>query len=310
MSMSAFSIIDEIPLEQGFTKLGFVPFYAPTVLIFDKKDAQNIGSKKLGSDEPKKGVYVIVETDPSWGRYNVTVGLGGVGGEKQTLLNRVKYHDYSPPSVMEDWNKAILICDWEKDIRNRAFNYNSASKENQKKKIDEAMASEVHLIEKMLHEELMEFNEDLGSLRVHRNQSSNFTHYMPNPDNERYDYYIRVVMEALRKIVPKYDEQRTRSSIRDLIKKQLLAEGDTVYGSFDSEAKIIDKKGNAKVTRFKKKTKNAGKKDLEELEGISLSKTASAILEANDRTGNVHASKFWYVIKNNELVAIEDLEES
>ena len=307
MSMSAYSIIEEITLEQGFTKLKFVPFYDPTVLIFDKKDAQNIGSRKLGGNEPKKGIYVIVETDPSWGRYNVTVGLGGVDGEKQTLLNRVKHHDYSPPSVMEDWNKAILICDWEKDIRNRAFNYNSASKENQKKKIDEAMTSEVHLIEKMLHEELMEFNEDFGSLRVLRNQSSNFTHYMPNPDNERYDYYIRVVMEALRCIVPKYDEKRKRKSIRDLIEKQLLAVGETVYGSFDSQAEIIDKKGNAKVTKFMKNNKRASKKDLSELQGTTLNKAASAILVANDRSPTVPVPKFWYVIKNNELVALENL---
>ena len=306
MSMSAFSVVGGSQFARGFTRLEFPPFYDPVVVIFDKKDAGNIASKKLGVNEPKKGVYVIVETEPSWGRYNVTVGLGGVDGEKQTLLRRVKHHDYNPPSVMEDWNKAILICDWEDDIRNRAFNYNSASKENQKKKIDEAMASEVHLIEKMLHEELMGFNEDLGSLRVHRNQSSNFTHYMPNPDNERYDYYIRVVMEALRKIVPKYDEPRTSNSIRYLIKKQLLAEGDTVYGSFDSEAKIINKKGEAEVTKFLKNNKKALKKDLSELKNVSLSRAASVILEANGKS-KIIASKFWYVIKNNELVAIEDL---
>ena len=312
MSMSAFSIIGECPLARGFDKLKFVPFYNPTVVIFDSNKAGGIGSIKLGDKEPKKGVYIIAETEPSWGRYNVTVGLGGVDGEKQTLLNRVKYHNYSPPSMIKEWDHAILICDWEVDIRNRAKEFGSFSEKKQHEKIAETMKSEVHFIEKMLHEKLMEFNEELGSLRVHRNADpKHFNSFMANPDNERYEYYIGVVMEALRKVIPKYDVQPTRSptrkQIKDLIKAQLLAEGDTVRGSFDSEAVILDKKGNAKVTRFKKKTRKAVKNDLSELQNVSLFKAASAILKANDKTGNVSALKFWHVIKNNELIALENL---
>lgn len=317
MSMSAFSINGEIPLPPGFSRMAVVPFFDPVVMIFDKKEAGGISSIKLGVNEPKKGVYVIVETEPSWGRYNVTVGLGGVDGEKQTLLNRVKYHDYRPPSVMKDWDKAILISDWEDDIRNRAKEFGDVKQKSQNKKITEAMRSEVHLIEKMLHAELMKFNEGLGSLRVLRNHSSNFTHFMPNPDNERYNYYVRIVMEALRELVPNYDKlpkrkqsKAKRRQIKDFIAKKLLDVGETVRGSFDSEAEIIDESGKAKVTTFNIKNKKATKKDLSELQNKSLFGAASAILKANGRTGNISAPKFWYVIRNNELVAIEDLKES
>ena len=298
MSMSAFSIMGESPFAPGFTKLEFLPFYNPTVLVFDSDSAGGIGSIKLGADEPKKGVYVIVESEPSWGRYNVSVGLGGVDknrgtpeGKQQTLFKRVKYHDYRPPSMMKEWDKAILICDWEGDIRNRAKEFGSVSEKKRREKIEEAMKSEVHLLEKMLHEKLMEFNEEFGSLRVHRNADpKRFSSFMPNPDNERYEYYIGVVMEAVRKFIPKYDvppkRPTTRKHIKDLIKAQLLSVGETVHGSFDSKAIILDKKGNAKVVEFSKNTKKALKKDLEKLEGISLFKAGSAILKENGRTGS------------------------
>lgn len=310
MSMSAFSVVGESQLARGFTRLEFPSFFDPVVVDFDRKEAGGIGSIKLGDDEPKKGVYAIVETEPTRGRHNVTVGLGGVDGDSQTLLERVKYHDYNPPSVMEGWDKAILICDWEKDIRNSAIKFGSVAQKTQDNKIIEAMKSEVHLLEKMLHAELMQFTGSFGSLNVHRNKSKRFNYFMANPDNERYEYYIGIAMGALRNVVPKYDAPPTRKHIKHFIKAQLLAVGETVYGSYDSEAIILDKKGNAKVTRFKKNAKNAGKKDLEELEGISLHKAASAILEANEENPNANAPTFWKVINNNKLIPIKDLEES
>lgn len=317
MSTSAFSMRDESQLVSGFTKLEFAPFYNPTVLIFDNKEAGGIGSTKLGGDEPKKGVYVIVETEPTRGRYNVTVGLGGVDGnrgtakgDQQTLLKRVKYHDYSPPSVMEDWDKAILICDWEDDIRNRAIEFGSVAQQTQGKKIIEAMKSEVTLIEKMLHAELNQFTGSLGSLRVHRNKSKRFNYFMANPDNERYEYYIGIAMEALRQIVPNYDAPPTRKHIKYFIEAQLLAVGETVYGDFDSEAEILDKKGNAKVIKFRKNNKKVGTKDLSGLQNISLRRATLAILEANGEKLNANTAKFWRVMDNNKFVAIKDLEES
>lgn len=310
MSMSAFSVVGGSQFARGFTRLEFPPFYDPVVVDFDRKEAGGIGSIKLGDDEPKKGVYAIVETEPTRGRHNVTVGLGGVDGDQQTLLERVKYHDYNPPSVMEGWDKAILICDWEKDIRNSAIKFGSVAQKTQDNKIIEAMKSEVHLLEKMLHAELMQFTGSFGSLNVHRNKSKRFNYFMANPDNERYEYYIGIAMGALREVVANYDVPPTRKYIEHFIKAQLLAEGDTVYGRFDSEAKILDKKGNAKVIKFLKNGKNAIKRDLSDLQNTSLNKAASAILEANGKNPNFNASKFWKVIKNNELIPIKDLEES
>lgn len=310
MSMSAFSVVGESQLAPGFTRLEFLPFYDPVVVIFDRKEAGGIGSIKLGDYEPKKGVYAIVETEPTRGRHNVTVGLGGVDGDQQTLLERVKYHASNPPSVMEQWDKAILICDWEKDIRNRAKEFGSVAQKTQDSEIIKAMKSEVHLLEKMLHAELMQFTGSFGSLNVHRNKSKRFNYFMANPDNERYEYYIGIAMGALRKDVPKYDAPPTRKHIKHLIEAQLLAVGETVYGRFDSEAEILDKKGNAKVIKFLKNGKNAGKRDLSDMQNISLHKAASAILEANGENPNVNAPKFWKVINNNELIPIKDLEES
>lgn len=219
MSMNQFSVVGEEQLESGFIRLKFAPFYNPTVLIYDRCEAENIGSEKLGENEPKKGVYVLAETTSRYSKYNVTVGLSGVDrkrgtakDEQQSLLRRVKHHASNPPSFMKGWDKAILICDWENDIRNRAMEFGHVTQKNQNAKIDEAMKSEVHLIEKMLHTELMKFNEKSGSLKVHRNADpKRFQYYMPTPDNERYQYYIKIVLEALREIDINYKKDPEES---------------------------------------------------------------------------------------------------
>lgn len=317
MSMSAFSIRDEDTSAKGYTVLEFVPFYNPTILILDREETKGIGRVRMGPDSADsylKGVYILAESDPTRGRYNVSVGLGGVDGKRgtvkggqQTLLERVKYHASSPPSDVEEWDKAILICDWEDDIRNRAIKFGSVVQTTQDRKITEAMRSEVHLLEKMLHAELTKFTgKTSGSLNLHRNKSKRFNYFMANPDNERYEYYIGIAMEAFRQVVPKYDAPPTRKRIKYFIEAQLLAVGETVYGSFDSEAIILDKKGNAKVIKFRKKQKM----DLSELQNISLHKAALAILEANGENPNANAPTFWKVINNNELIPIKDLKES
>ena len=324
MSLSVYSIKEEIQLVEGVTglnKLEFVPFYNPTVLILDREETKGIGRARMSAVSADssllKGVYILAESDPTRGRYNVSVGLSGVDrnsvtpeGEQQTLLERVKYHASSPPSDVEDWDKAILICDWEDDIRNRVIKFGSVAQTTQDGKIVEAMRSEVHLLEKMLHAELAQFSGVLGSLNVHRNKGKGFRYFMTNPDRARYDYYIRIAMEALRKIGIDYDAPPTRKHIKHFIDAQLLAVGETVYGRFDSEAVIINEKGNAKVTKFQKNNKNATKKDLSDMQDISLYKAASAILEANGKTPNVNASKFWHAINDDKLVPIKELDES
>lgn len=317
MSMSAFSLQGENELKSGYVKMEFVPFYSPTVMIYDRKKGENIGSAKLGDDEPKKGVYVLVETELTWGRYKISVGLGGVNkkektpeGEQQTLLGRVKYHASNPPEDMEKWDKAILICDWEVDIENRAIEFGSLRPERRDVKISEAIKSEVHLLEKMLHAELMQFTEEFGSLKVYRNRGENFKYFMPNPDNERYEYYIGIVMESLQQIAPNYDKPRQRKHSKYLIEAELLDIGETIYGRFDSIAVIKDEKGNIEVTEFYIKNKKSIKKDLLGLQDVSLRQAALAISEANEiDVSNVDASKFWKALKDGELIKIEDLGE-
>lgn len=313
--MSIFSISAESSLAKGFTVLGFVPFYNPNVLVFDRKQARGTSSVKLGNDEPKKGVYILIETESTRGMHNVSVGLGGVDpnskteeGEQQTLLGRVKNHVSRPPSGVEKWDKAILVCDWEVDIENRAIEIGSVKQETQDKRIVDAMKREVRLLEKMLHAELMKFTGRRGSLNVHRNQEKRFKYFMPNPDNERYEYYIGIAKESLRHIGLNYDEPLMRKEIKYYIEAGLLVEGEAVYGDYGSKAIIRNKKGNADVEMFMKKNKKASKNDLSVLQNVSLREAALAIYKANEKKGNVSAPKFWSAIKDNEFVKIEDLE--
>lgn len=321
--MSVFSVSNEHPLKlekskkhSGISILEFVPFYNPTVLIFDRDKAYGVGSGKLGEKEPKKGVYVLVETEPTQGRYSVSVGLGGLGqnsetddGEQQTLLGRVKYHASNPPLGLEKWSKAILVCDWETDIKNRSIEIGSVATKSQNTKIIKAMQEEVHLLEKLLHNELKKYIKGGGSLIVHRNEDKGFNHFMPNPDNERFEYYIGVAMESLRCIGLNYDEPRTRKGIETFIKAGMLAVGESVYGAFNSQAIIKNDKGNAEVKNFLKKTAKANKKDLLDLQNVSLHKARLAIYKANEMKGNVPATKFWHVFKDGKFIKIEDLEE-
>ena len=193
----------------GFLELSFKPLYDPTVLILDIKALEDVTPRTLGSAEPKKGVYVLVDTKPDRrGMYNVSVGHGGVNkrknteeGQQQTLYGSIKNLKSRPiPKEMKDWNKAILICDWQDDIEKRSTGNGSYQGKNDL--IIQVMKQEVNHLSKFLHNELKK-SKDLP-LKVHSRRKT--TYFMPNPDLRRYDYHVDVVKKMLQMIIDGYFE--------------------------------------------------------------------------------------------------------
>ena len=184
-------------LENGFYKLRFTPLYNPNVLLCDRHESLPGSMPEAG-----KGVFVLVDTKRTEeDSFFVFVGSSGVTGEKATLcgkpnsrFNRV-WHKESPgiPDDISEWDKAILIYDWEVDIETRAEQEGSAH--NKEDLLIDVMYNEVLHLEKLLRAEVDNWPDlDLT------NASAGENYFMPNPDSLRYDYYVDAVMRLLRMI--------------------------------------------------------------------------------------------------------------
>ena len=184
--------------QQGFYELEFNPLYNPKVWVCERHEADPGNMPEAG-----KGVYVLMDTQGTEdGSFFVFVGQSGVTGEKATLcgnansrINRLWYKD-SPgmPDDIADWDKAILIFDWESDIEIRAEENGSAY--NKDELMNDVMYNEVLHLEKLLRAEVNNSaNLNLTSAGAGEN------YFMPNPDSERYKYYVAVAMETLRMII-------------------------------------------------------------------------------------------------------------
>ena len=150
-----FPLLQELQ-HKGFHELCFKPLYHPGVLICDRSE-----SNPSSMPEAAKGVFALVDTQKTQeGSFFVFVGQSGVTGEKATLcgnndsrINRL-WHKDSPgmPDDISEWDKAILIFDWEEDIKARAEEEGSAH--NKDDLLDDVMRNEVLHLEKLLRAEV------------------------------------------------------------------------------------------------------------------------------------------------------------
>ena len=187
---------------EGFHQLWFTPPYDPLILVLDKESSKGVGSvklEKMGNDEPKKGVFVLVEPlietskskqPPT--KYNIYVGYAGVEKD-QTLYRRIQ-HLRSDPNIndIDNWEKAILICNWENDI----ISEKEGNFPERHPLISEVIHNEAVHLSIILHKRLEKEKNPKWNI-VGRKPDS---YYMPNPDSLRYQYYVVAVMQLLRKL--------------------------------------------------------------------------------------------------------------
>ena len=193
----------------GFHKLSFTPPYDPIVLVLDKEASKGVGPAKLPDEllvEPNKGVFVLIEPlTVSPVKYNVYVGCAGVGkGENkpeddrseedsQTLYARIRDLRSSVNiKDMNDWEKAILICDWEKDIGTEE----EGTYHDRDVLIAQVMRNEAFHLSKILHKKIGDEKNPKWNV-LGKDPAS---YYMPNPDSLRYQYYVEAVKQLLRMI--------------------------------------------------------------------------------------------------------------
>lgn len=194
------SLLNPLP-QEGFYELEFKPLYNPKVWVCDRHESDPSSMPLAG-----KGVYVLMDTQMTKDdSFFVFVGQSGVTGEKATLcgntnsrINRVWRKD-SPgmPDDIADWDKAILIFDWEDDLEENAETNEKqrGTAPNKDETLKDVMYNEVLHLEKILREEIEKYK----NLNL-TNAPGKDNYYMLNPDSRRYDYYLDLVMLLIRMI--------------------------------------------------------------------------------------------------------------
>ena len=193
------------PLKEiGFYESRFIPLLnpdVPNVIVYNKDVTESSSLHAAG-----KGVYVIVDTKnkDSKGRFFVFIGSGGATGEKATLsgnydsrLNRL-WRNAVPgiPKEITEWDKAILIFDWENSIENWLSVKQTGNFADQEKRklIDAVMDSEVSQFEKFLYHQL-EHDAQYMSLNVLNETKPEIN--LPEIDLPRFEYYADIVKDLL-----------------------------------------------------------------------------------------------------------------
>lgn len=193
---------ESVPGASGYLKLSFEPLYDLAVYVLDKTAVENVDTVvELWNNSPEKGVCVLVEPlKEADNECSIYVGHGGVAkreatppGDQQPLIKTVQNYASRPPSGVEKWSKAILICNWDDDIQSEQ----KGKYHRERELIDQVMYDEVLHLSKILHERLQEFKKINFEVHGERKDSS----FMPNPDSLRYQYYVGVVIELLRMMI-------------------------------------------------------------------------------------------------------------
>ena len=199
---------------EGFLEVNFKPLYTPGILV--------CGRDKLDESALPiacKGVLVLLDTD----KRHVYVSYSGFSGEESSFcgnenswLRRVAYEgpkaDKTIKKYIPGWDKAILMFDWENDIKVDKEEYvKKLDKRNNPtridKRIDEVIDCEVANLRRII---LFEIN---NSSNWHlTNESSQVPNDLKgltgdskgknklNPDSVRCRYYVTMVMELMEKI--------------------------------------------------------------------------------------------------------------
>ena len=187
---------------EGFHQLWFTPPYDPLILVLDKEESKGVGPAKilkLGIDEPKRGVFVLINPiieaskpkQPST-KYDVYVSCAGVEKD-QTLYERIRdLRSASYIKDMKDWKTAILLCRWEKDIRAEEKSIHA----NRDALIAQVIRNEAVHLTRILRKRLTDEQNPKWNVLGDDTES----YYMPNPDSLRYQYYVVAVMQLLRKL--------------------------------------------------------------------------------------------------------------
>ena len=151
-----------------------------------------------------KGVFAVVDSKSSESEgFPVFVGSAGVTGEKATLcgdeysrIYRVIYGDDTINEKIPNWNKAILIFDWENDIEDCLLvkQMGNFADQEKKKLIDAVMDSEVPQFEKFLYHQLMQVAKDMH-LDVRNETKADVS--LPKFALRRFEYYVGIVKDLL-----------------------------------------------------------------------------------------------------------------
>jgi len=215
--LNAPSIPTLIPLnEKGFLEVGFAPLYNPGIVVCDKNQANP-------QDLPIacKGVLIAVDSQ----KRDVYVGNGGISEKKQkdetepranlswneySRLCRVLHKDDTIYKKMPDWDKAILIFDWENDIKldkskKESFRKSKIRIENA---IDKIIRDEISDLKKILIYKI--YNSENWNLKNYRNEVPTSLKSIANnsrsrnslsPNSKRCRYYVAIVMKLMQEIV-------------------------------------------------------------------------------------------------------------
>jgi len=184
----------------GFYEIEFDSIYTPHVLFYEKKGQDS------SPDEPfpnSRGVFILVNTKRQKKSSSfVKVGFSGVSGNS-TLFCRLGrlWHDSNKSTSEESvWNKAILICNWQDDIKVWLNNMGNLKTEAETKLIEAVMDSEVFYLEKILFHGLNSASRELN-INLVGNKKAIFPKW--NTDSPRNKDYLDMVKILLFKIINK-----------------------------------------------------------------------------------------------------------
>lgn len=210
--LNAPSIPILLPLnEKGLLGVSFAPLYNPGILVCDKGEDQ---SNPQDLPIACKGVLIAVDTTK---RY-VYVGDGGIkqikqagkkkktpksnlSGNEYSRLYRVLYKDKTIYKKMPGWSKAILIFDWENDIK----------LDENKKEIFKNLETRIDdEINKIIKKEIADLKKTLifkinESKKWNLKNDPRYVHSdlknLTFANSERCRYYVAIVMELMEEIV-------------------------------------------------------------------------------------------------------------
>lgn len=194
---------------QVFSKLISLPSYNPRLVVLDRKEPQSEVGIVLGGHEPIRGVFVLVRPpEGESNKYGVSVGLAGVDkrssdkkNEENTLykwIQNIRGKERTHPRSMENWEKAILIYDWERDIIAGAKEKGKCEEKDDL--ILPLMEQEVKYIRNFFHEKL-EGSKASIEIPFEVLGKYSYSYFLPNPDLLRYHYYLIIVEASLRMLI-------------------------------------------------------------------------------------------------------------
>lgn len=205
-----------LPLEEkGFLEVGFKPLYNPNILVCDSDESKTgdlpIACKGvlIAFDATKRDVYVGHAGIKPINQDGQKKQKSNLSGNEYSRLYRVLYEDDTIRTKIPDWDRAILMFDWENDIKVEEDKKKSfrTLKTRIDDEINRIIKDEVFSLKKILLYEIN--NSNNWHLKNNRNEVPNSLKGMVNnprrknmlsPNSERCKYYITIVMKLMEEI--------------------------------------------------------------------------------------------------------------